>query len=117
MASSSTKMNPSNNPLGQAIPPLPEIQPLEGEPSYPPYNIQHVTSYTDDQILYYIQTNQITDRPAFLRAKQEQDEFLRAVSIRNSQVQPLTTTPTSTQPPEWTLDNNSEPDTQFPQPI
>ena len=65
MENSSSSMNPAANE----------------SPSYPPYNLQHVTSYTDEQILYYIRTNQISDRQAFLQAKRERDEFLRQVGI------------------------------------
>jgi hypothetical protein len=82
-------------------------------PPYPPYNLQHVTSYTDEQILYYIRTNQISDPQAFLRAKQDRDEFLRQVGI-TVDGEPTQTTPASA---EWTLDDDGEPDILFPQPV
>jgi hypothetical protein len=92
-------------------------------PPYPPYNLQHVTSYTDEQILYYIRTNQISDRQAFLQAKRERDEFLRQVGITvghdSESAYVPAAIPVSTSPDmvEWTLDDDGEPDMEFPQPV
>ena len=99
MASSSSLTNPpsaSNEP-----------------PPYPPYSLEHVASYTDKQILHYIRTNQISDRQAFLRAKQERDEFLRQVGITADGER----TQTVSAPTEWTLEDDGEPDLDFPQPV
>ena len=79
-------------------------------PPYPPYSLEHVASYTDKQILHYIRTNQISDRQAFLRAKQERDEFLRQVGITADGER----TQTVSAPTEWTLEDDGEPDIDFP---
>src|ERR1700722_10614562 len=73
----------NDNQTTMANPSLPTDPPsaFNEPPSYPPYNLEHVVSYTDQQILHYIRTNQIPDRQAFLRAKQERDEFLHQVGI------------------------------------
>jgi hypothetical protein len=53
------------------------------------------------------------DRQASLRAKQERDEFLRQVGITADGER----TQTTSAPTEWTLEDDGEPDIDFPQPV
>ncbi|KAN0078790.1 hypothetical protein V8E54_005303 [Elaphomyces granulatus] len=115
----------NDNQTTMANPSLPTNPPSVSNepPSYPPYNLEHVVSYTDQQILYYIRTNQIPDRQAFLRAKQERDEFFHQVGITDGEPTQFTSVsipapvlPTSVSI-EWTLEDDGEPDIDFPQPV
>lgn len=83
--------DPTSSSSTAAIPPLEVIESQEpyAQPStaseltdrYEPYDIANVRSYTDDQILHYVHSNQITDFEAFIQAKQERDNAYRQLGI------------------------------------
>jgi hypothetical protein len=53
------------------------ILPSTGNPAgYPPYELSKMAGYTNRQIRYYLQTHQVADVPAFVKAKSRRDDIL-----------------------------------------
>ena len=109
---------------------LGRITPSPGNPKgYPPFNLAHVAGYTNNQLVYYLQTHQVPDLVAFQKAKKARDELLRSFDHngesdeeqgRDTPATPTRTTRSSTRlsraSVQPTIDDDSEPDEVFPQP-
>jgi hypothetical protein len=100
------------------------IVPSTGNPAgYPPYDISKMAGYTNRQIRYYLQTHQIADVPAFAKAKSRRDDILANCGGNGDTDDDLETPDNRTdnnQPTvarEYTLEDDSEPDEEFPSPV
>jgi hypothetical protein len=104
------------------------ILPSTGNPAgYPPYELSKMAGYTNRQIRYYLQTHQVADVPAFLKAKSRRDDILVTCGGDGNTYDDLETPdhPTDnntdnnppTIAPEYTLEDDGEPDEKFPSPV
>jgi len=99
------------------------IIPSTGNPAgYPPYELSKIAGYTNRQIRYYLQTHQVADVPAFVKAKSRRDEILASCGSSGDTDDDLETSDNRTEnqpvvPREYTLEDDSEPDEEFPPPV